>query len=626
MDAARVRPTGALWRKKTGVAVSLSLLVSLGPVGISQASESLVVAPVVEQSQMSPTEWCDVLRPARRQDPRNADLLMSGTVNLNKYGTYQLAEEPDWLPQRTTDTAGNRDLASLVWLLPLIREGLRRGDEAMVGRARVLLWSWLTANPSSRPPSPADWPLIAGKRAVALHCAAALMEDPVLAVFADSEVRRMESVRTGWGGVNNTHLAGYTGLLFHACANNLLPMRARAVQKLQRTTLALINRDGSDIEGSPAYARYTLDLLADAERVKRACGESTEEFGAAVLRMERFLAHAVRPDFLMETIGDSTAEAINPVGLRSDSPLLWAATNGASGTPPVPTYAAFTDGGYIFGRSAWSRSGQDTFYSLRAVPAGRRTSHSHDDSTAMTLFSQSVNWIGDPGPYRYSSEALRQSIIKRHSHSGLTVVGKRVGLKGKMLLARTTGSQDMSCVRDQTWQFITLIRCIQYSRDADVFLVQDRIIDRRAKKSAPISVVQRWQIPSGVTASIDESNPIMEIEEMKSLTLRSGERSMQILADRDAQFSIESAFVGGLVGWFTGAYGTVQPGSVLSRRVQVRGSTEMTLTTVFARGGEGFSTSLMPIDPSAPLVRVVRTRPDLGEQTITFAPQARRFN
>jgi hypothetical protein len=555
-------------------AAAIAFVVVAGGAFIPQKAEAQI-------SPLSAGQWCSVVRPDLEADSKRAEQVMNGIVDLGKFGSYALPKDPDWTHQRTADLSGNREMHSLNWLMPLLRHGSAVKSDPMLARARTIIWDWVSTYPVTRRSSPSDWPLISGKRIIALNCAAAILEDPVVQGIADAEAGRIAALRQSWVRPNNTSIMGYTGLLFHACVHNNEALRNESMSAINRLARILVNDDGSDTEGSPAYANFTLKLFRDAAEVMKTCNVSTDFVDARTSRMEQFLARTIRPNFMWDTIGDSTAERLSPTVVAPTSPLFWAATRGRQGVAPGETYSIYRNGGYIFGRSGWTPA--STYYSLRAVPAGARSAHSHLDSTSFTMMSQGVQWIGDPGPYRYDTSALRKFITKRAAHSGLQVLGIKGGTRGAITIAENTGDVDRTCVRDVTFKPTVMVRCVTYTRSTDTFVITDRFEDPRKPKSSEITFVQRWQLPPGVSALPLASG-------QAGFQLLSGTGGVQMIADPQANFSYTLAKAGGVESWFTTSYGQIAAGSTITRRVKSRGASEHLFTTVIAPG-------VAPIEP-----------------------------
>jgi hypothetical protein len=96
--------------------------------------------------------WCTALHPPLREKLQRtrARQLMKGKVVMGKPGTYYLSEHPNWQPQRGTDTSGDRHVNSLDWALPLLYEGVKTQNTAMVQRFRDLMYYWIDDHRGSR--------------------------------------------------------------------------------------------------------------------------------------------------------------------------------------------------------------------------------------------------------------------------------------------------------------------------------------------------------------------------------------------------------------------------------------------------------------------------------------------
>lgn len=537
------------------------------------------ILPVKAQAVTTPLSaqaWCQLADPPVALDPMRADSIMSGVINLGKFGTYKLAEDPDWTDQPSTDVAGNRSVNSLEWLGPLVAEGIARNNDKMLSRARFLIYDWAVEHPVTRPFDETDQPLIAGKRMVALNCAATGLDDPVVRGIASAEASRMEAMQSSWGAPNNTDLVGYSGLLFNACFVGDDAQRGRAEAGLNRVAKALVNRDGSDIEGSPSYANYTAQLMNDAIKIMNACNINSEILTTRRAALQNFVSYTIRPNFLWDTIGDSTTERLTTFSNPLGTPLFWAASRGTNGTSPTNLYSLFPDGGYLFARSAWSADA--TYYSLRATPQGRTSPHAHDDSTSLTFYSQGVQWIADPGPYRYDKSVIRDGIVKRSAHPALALEGLRVVRKGGFIKSTTSLDQDETCVRDEPYAKVTMIRCVEYQRATDLLVVKDRLIDRRKAKSPKIAWVQRWQIPPGVA--------VTPLAEKNGFQLSSGSSAIKLVTDSGANLSLTIGGMQGAIGLFTNKYGEIAPGSTVTRRYISKGKVDVSVTTTLVKGTE----------------------------------------
>lgn len=275
----------------------------------------------------------------------------------------------------------------------------------------------------------------------------------------------------------------------------------------------LIFDDGSDVEGSPGYAMYIEKLMHQAEATATTCGIPADPLPALRGLLYQFVAQAVRPDFQLQSLGDTINESLRDTFGVGDWRADWIRSAGTAGTPPTTVYTAF-DGGYVFGRAGWrpAPGGPDSYYSMRFTSVRPITAHTHDDGAALTFYSRSVEWLGDPGPYRYdNASALRWYMKSRAAHSSFTVSNVKRTLSNDVRRLMSTsdwtiGGNDTTCLADRTWGSVNVTRCAVYVRSVDAMIVVDyvkatKIKGKYARQNAAKRVLtQRWQITPGVGA------------------------------------------------------------------------------------------------------------------------------
>lgn len=536
--------------------------------------------------------WCETLFPSQKPgvERRQARELMAGKVDMGNGGTYYLSERPNWRPQSGTDTSGDRHIHSLDWALPLLYRGVHQQAPKFVERFRQLLYYWIDDNRSGRG-AWVDGSIYGGLRTQALVCAAQTLNDPRISAAAlrdaQTMIRGFRSNREIAFGANNTDLIRQTGAMAAYCWVGDVPGRDRAWQNVLSIARGLVQPDGSDVEGSPGYAMYIEKLLVQVERSAATCGVSAAEISGLRGLLYQFVAQAVRPDFKLSSVGDTINQSLRGTFGLGDWRADWIRSGGTAGAPPTPVYTAF-DGGYAFGRAGWNPQpgGPDTYYSMRFSSTRPNTPHVHDDGAAMTLYSRGVEWIGDPGPYRYENgSSLRWFMKSRPAHSSFTVSNvKRSTSSGVRKLTTTSdwtvGGNDTTCVVDRTWGSVNVTRCSLYVRSIDAMIVADYVDASRLpgkkkqlKKYGTRTLTQRWQIPPGVGA-LEYVNDVM--------TLGVGESRLDVYKSGAGGWDIRTAKNGSSVGWFTGAWGEKKPGAVLSRQVGLRPTADaQALVTVF---------------------------------------------
>ena len=564
------------------------------PTPTATPTDTPAAAPVPPPLPTELGSWCSTLFPVQPTsiERTKAQALMGGKATMSQGGTYTLTEHPNWKPQGATDTSGDRHVHSLNWALPLLYRGVHKQVPALVDRFRQLMHEWIEDHRGKR----SYWvnaSIYGGLRTQTLVCAAQTLNDPVIteAALKDAEimVARNWATREVATGTNNTDLIRQTGALAAFCWSGDTARRDRAWANLASVARGVVQEDGSDVEGSPGYAVYIENLLSDVEAAAATCGLPADPIPQLRGRLYDFVAQAIRPDFRLESLGDTINESLRGAFGAGDARADWVRSAGTTGTPPAPIYTSYL-GGYVFGRAGWQPQpgGADTYYSLRFSSARPATPHAHDDGLGLTLYSRGVEWIGDPGPYRYeNSSSLRWYMKSRTAHSSVTVSNSgRTKARGvQQVYARSdwaTGGNDYTCLRDATWGAVTVTRCTTYIRSVDALVVVDYIDAARLKgKRKPVRVLtQRWQLPP-----VQSATNTGEV-----LTLASGDKSLDIVKSGEGGWNARTARKGSSIGWFTEAWGVKAPGAVLSRTVRLpKARSSSVLVTVFVPRNPGES-------------------------------------
>ncbi len=534
--------------------------------------------------------WCTSLFPMSVEKQRTqAQALLAGRVDLGKGGTYTLTENPNWRAQSSADLSGNRHINSLNWALPLLFRGVNQGNQAMVDRFRQLMYYWIEDHQGKRSYW-VDGSIYGGLRTETLACAWQTLQDPIIQQAAVRDATSMwKSYRGGTDlkiGANNTDLVRQIGALATFCSVGDVNLRDASWNQLVAIARGLINDDGSDVEGSPQYAMYMEKLLTQVEAAAATCGIPNEPIPQLRGLLYGFVAQAVRPDFKLDSLGDTAAvELRNNFGV-GDWRADWLRTKGAIGTSPTPVYTAF-DGGYIFGRYSWTPSGSgvpDTYYSLRYKGVRPATAHTHDDGGSLTFYSRGVPWISDPGPYRYNSSSLRSFVKTRAAHSTFMVSNTKYNrwkgvVKTKSRSDSLSGGNDYSCLVDKAWTNTEITRCVTYVRGSDVLVVADyinaskvKVPKKQRKNYRNREVTQRWQIGPGIGVEGVDGQ----------LTLVSGDQKVDVIKAGIGDWNLRSATQDSSIGWHTTDWGVKAPGTVLSRSTIVpRQGEQQVMVTVF---------------------------------------------
>ena len=511
-----------------------------------------------------------------------AQQIMSGTVDMGTYGTMQLAPDPDWTPQDTLDLAGNRYQNSLHWALPLLREGTRGGEEAdqMTARFVALLHDWVNDHPADKRGGWIDHQQYGGFRLGTWVCANRLLQDPTERAWVASQMKidlAVQLKRFTTNGANNTMLNSQLAAFEAAQEVGTAKQRTQSLNNVNALRKMLLNADGSDTEGAPGYGSYLSQIFLRTEKVltARKAVKSAAAVRTSIDKQGDFLAQATRPDRNIEAIGDGALRKIASGIFKTNTAATWVRTSGKSGTKPTLKYSRWA-GGYAFGRSSWVKGKDESssYYSLRTSTQAPATAHRHRDTTGVTFFSDGVSWIGDPGPYRYDTSALRGFITKRDAHSALIAAAPMTGTApGVLLPATPTKTADKTCVRDTAYEKtagIGLTRCVYYLRTIDALVIQDVV----TASKATANVTQQWVLSPQV-GSVQEQP---EGGYLLTGTTASGkERTARIMTSGTANI----ASAGPVLGQFGTIYGEQHPGTVMSLPLTVSvGTPQQTITLV----------------------------------------------
>lgn len=192
--------------------------------------------------------------------------------------------------------------------------------------------------------------------------------------------------------------------------------------------------DGVQFEVSPmyhalAYRNIVVTLELFAINGIHPNGNLLE----AMVRPAEFLMHVTRPDGVLSPIGDSDEapyllahlESAGAVFGRDD--MIYAATQGARGTPPGETLRLFDDGGFAFMRSGWGvdpPSLADSKY-LVMTYGSNQPWHAHYDILGIEVYASGRPIIRDPGRYTYSNTNGGRDYFKATSAHNTVVVDGR---------------------------------------------------------------------------------------------------------------------------------------------------------------------------------------------------------
>jgi len=413
-------------------AISLTLP-GLGPARQALASAALSPAAAVPAHEPE-ASTASLARNAPRPDtadvracgslprfaPDTAAQIMAGRLTISPFKAVTIDPGKnggiDWFMNPYDDPTWVLDFQTGTWIEALVEGYLAGGKQAGAQRARAkaILAGWL-----------ADVPL-ASQNPQTLMCSAEAF--PGQAWIHDRIPALLDYYAAHWQGAYNHGLSQDLELLRAGCAYPVnqwggQPLTWRQTARDQMIASFEPNRYGAAVdaqgaadEQSTGYENFTFGLWTTAEADLAACHQSPLPSADRdrIAKMALFLALATQPDGRLAQIGDTYA--IRPRD-RPGTPLQFAATKGAAGTPPGQRVAVYT-AGYVFGRSGWGTMGsfgKMSFYSLRFGPG--RLIHGHADHMGLTYCARGRDLIVNSGHDGYDNNAYRAYLLSPEAAS-----------------------------------------------------------------------------------------------------------------------------------------------------------------------------------------------------------------
>jgi hypothetical protein len=408
----------------------------------------------------------------------------------------------DWSMNPYDDPTWVLDFQTGTWIEALVEGYLAGGPDAAAeqARAKAILVSRLAGVPLSR------------QNPETLMCSAEAF--PGQAWIHDAIPAALDYYATHWQGAYNHGLSQDLELLRAGCAYPATrwggqPVTWRQLARKQMVASFLPNKYGPAVdpqgatnEQATGYANFTFGLWTTAEADLAACGQPLlpQTDGQRIAKMATFLALATQPDGKLAQIGDTYA--IGPRDRRG-TPLQFAATMGAEGTPPrqlVGVYAA----GYVFGRSGWGTKesfGKMSFYSLRFGPG--RQIHGHADHMGMTYYARGRNLIVDSGHDGYASNAYRAFLLSPEAASTLVMPGVPVSTAAatRLMASDVSATAQFYEFTDTAFGGLVRDRSVYVSQAPDFVVVFDRASRAPGTYGAPGTgdYEQLWHLDPGLT-------------------------------------------------------------------------------------------------------------------------------
>jgi hypothetical protein len=333
--------------------------------------------------------------------------------------TLELGAEPDWLTADLPPDAEWRIEWSKFYYGLDLAHAYRETGEARFARAwERLVRSWIKQVPVGFDPSDVSARRIQNW----IYAWDAFVNAPRRAAFADdfepellaSLAAQLAHLRAHLTAERNHRTLELYALFVAALALPELDASGAlldfAVVELHRNLLADIRPDGVHREHSTHYHMLVLrSFLGARENARRFNLDFPDGFDARLKLACDFAMHCRRPDGSMPALSDSdTGNYADLLLLAADifnrPDYLYAATDGAQGTPPRHTNVSFHHAGYFIQRSDWHARTTlpDTRYLIFDCGALGDGGHGHYDLLNVEVAAGNRPLLVDPGRYTYS--------------------------------------------------------------------------------------------------------------------------------------------------------------------------------------------------------------------------------
>jgi len=427
-----------------------------------------------------------------------AQAIMAGRLTIAPFATVTFDPARDghinWAQDPFHHPTWVVDFQNGQWIEALIEAYLAGGPNAAAyrDRAKTLLLGWLSHVPADN------------QTPDTLICSAQAFAGQS---WIDNRIPgRLDYDASHWDGAFNHGLKQSLQLLGAGCAYPAgafggaarswrQAAREQMIDSFEPNALGpAVDAQGVTNEQSTGYANFDYGLWTTAEASLRACGLSLPGWiTSRIALMPAFLAMATQPDGKLVQIGDTYV--VGPRD-RSGTPLQYAATRGASGTPPVQRIAVYS-AGYVFGRSSWGTAATfagQSFYSLRFGPGTEI--HGHADHTGLTYYARGRDLIVDAGHTGYEQDAYRSWLLSPEAASVLVMPGVPFNPSAPTaLIHQAIGT------RGQFYEFADTAfgghpryRSVYVDQDPDLVLVFDRA-------SGAARYEQLWHLDPGLTVT-----------------------------------------------------------------------------------------------------------------------------
>lgn len=261
--------------------------------------------------------------------------------------------------------------------------------------------------------------------------------------------------------------------------------RALAARRLQAQVDTVISPNGVQLEHTPYYHVFTLEILSDAQEFARQVGVTRQELNLdpVLIKMARFTANILQPDGTLPPVGDTPRDPPLQLDHRvlrqfveKDPVLSFTLTRGSEGAPPARS-VFYKEEGYAVFRDPWE-PGKDysqSFYLLFTAAANQGRVHKQHDDLSFVLFARGRELLADAGFHSNQyGDPEREYVTSTAAHNSVLVDGK--GFTGwTAKIDETLDGPGYSLVQGSHSNYPGLIhrRTILYVRPATIFVFDE---------------------------------------------------------------------------------------------------------------------------------------------------------
>ena len=398
----------------------------------------------------------------------------------------------DWRLEREGNPSWHMWLHTMKWTGSLIKSYESSGDVGHLNRASAIARDWLADNDVRQPYRRDLLETVAG-RTHTLLC----LDRFVDARWLDQALLAHAEVLVGfYSGASNHGVDQSIAMLGVGCNLRRDDYVDLAISRMAAAAATMVDAEGATNEQAIGYAMYSYSRLTALESLIRECGRVPPDALQRVHLMPAFVAHAMRPDGEIVTLGDTVPQQ-GPSWAGTETEFV--ATQGRSGRRPEGRVAVYS-AGYVFGRSGWGDSRpwrRETHYSLRHGPA--RHLHGHNDKQSLTFYARGREVLIDPGHNGYQASPYRSFLVSPEAHNVLTVRDVPFDEAATTTLTRAVPGPraDFFELTDTAYEGVSRTRRVLMLRNPDVALVLDT-----ASSAVPRAVTQYWHLPADTTATV----------------------------------------------------------------------------------------------------------------------------